>query len=73
MTDTLELRGPDASGSWQHCNALLGHRRLAIIDLSGGVQPMTYRCASGEEVALIYTGEVYNHDALRERLRKAGH
>ncbi|WAB95684.1 asparagine synthase (glutamine-hydrolyzing) [Pseudomonas putida] len=73
MTDTLALRGPDASGSWRHRNALLGHRRLAIIDLSGGVQPMTYRCASGEEVALIYTGEVYNHDALRERLRLAGH
>ena len=73
MTATLALRGPDASGSWQHRNALLGHRRLAIIDLSGGVQPMTYRCASGEEIALVYTGEVYNHHELRERLRKAGH
>ena len=73
MTDSLALRGPDASGSWQHRNARLGHRRLAIIDLSGGVQPMTYRCASGEEIALIYTGEVYNHNELRERLRKAGH
>jgi len=73
MTATLALRGPDASGSWQHRNALLGHRRLAIIDLSGGAQPMTYRCASGEEIALIYTGEVYNHHELRERLRKAGH
>jgi asparagine synthase (glutamine-hydrolysing) len=73
MTDTLALRGPDASGSWRHRNALLGHRRLAIIDLSGGVQPMTYRCASGEEIALVYTGEVYNHNELRERLRKAGH
>ncbi|MFJ4156123.1 asparagine synthase (glutamine-hydrolyzing) [Pseudomonas sp. NPDC089752] len=73
MTDTLALRGPDASGSWQHRHALLGHRRLAIIDLSGGVQPMTFRFASGEEVALIYTGEVYNHNELRERLRKAGH
>jgi len=73
MTDTLALRGPDASGSWLHRNALLGHRRLAIIDLGGGVQPMTYRCAGGEEIALIYTGEVYNHNALREQLQKAGH
>ncbi|WP_449433003.1 asparagine synthase (glutamine-hydrolyzing) [Pseudomonas putida] len=73
MTDTLALRGPDASGSWQHRHALLGHRRLAIIDLSGGVQPMTYRFATGEEVALVYTGEVYNHNELRERLRLAGH
>lgn len=73
MTDTLALRGPDASGTWQHRHALLGHRRLAIIDLSGGVQPMIYRCSNGQEVALIYTGEVYNHNALRERLRQAGH
>lgn len=73
MTDTLALRGPDARGTWQHRHALLGHRRLAIIDLSGGVQPMTYRCASGEHVTLVYTGEVYNHNELREQLRKAGH
>ncbi|AVD90470.1 MULTISPECIES: asparagine synthase (glutamine-hydrolyzing) [unclassified Pseudomonas] len=73
MTETLALRGPDASGHWQHRHALLGHRRLAIIDLSGGVQPMTYRFANGQEVALVYTGEVYNHDALRDRLRRAGH
>lgn len=43
MTDTLALRGPDAEGIWKHRNALLGHRRLAVIDLSGGVQPMSYR------------------------------
>ncbi|MNM20494.1 Asparagine synthetase [glutamine-hydrolyzing] 3 [compost metagenome] len=73
MTDTLALRGPDASGSWRQRNALLGHRRLAILDLDGGVQPMTYRFANGDEVALVYTGEVYNHQALRERLRLAGH
>lgn len=41
MTDTLALRGPDAEGIWKHRNALLGHRRLAVIDLSGGVQPMS--------------------------------
>ncbi|WDY55572.1 asparagine synthase (glutamine-hydrolyzing) [Pseudomonas sp. PSKL.D1] len=73
MTDTLALRGPDASGSWQHRHALLGHRRLAIIDLSGGVQPMTFRCGDGQQVTLVYTGEVYNHNALREQLRQAGH
>lgn len=73
MTDTLALRGPDAEGIWKHRNALLGHRRLAVIDLSGGVQPMSYRFPTGQEVTLVYTGEVYNHDALRERLRRAGH
>ncbi|MFJ4347738.1 asparagine synthase (glutamine-hydrolyzing) [Pseudomonas sp. NPDC089401] len=73
MSDTLALRGPDASGHWQYRHALLGHRRLAIIDLTGGVQPMTFRCAGGAEVTLVYTGEVYNHDALREQLRLKGH
>lgn len=73
MTNTLALRGPDAEGIWKHRNALLGHRRLAVIDLSGGVQPMSYRFPTGQEVTLVYTGEVYNHDALRERLRRAGH
>lgn len=73
MTDTLALRGPDAHGSWRHRHALLGHRRLAIIDLAGGVQPMTYRFADGQQVALVYTGEVYNHNPLRERLQALGH
>lgn len=73
MSQTLALRGPDASGSWLHRHALLGHRRLAILDLAGGVQPMTYRCPGGAEVTLVYTGEVYNHPELRERLRACGH
>ncbi|PMY66407.1 MULTISPECIES: asparagine synthase (glutamine-hydrolyzing) [Pseudomonas] len=73
MTNTLALRGPDAEGIWKHRHALLGHRRLAVIDLSGGTQPMVYRFADGQEVSLVYTGEVYNHDALRDQLRQAGH
>ncbi|MBC2658265.1 asparagine synthase (glutamine-hydrolyzing) [Pseudomonas sp. MSSRFD41] len=73
MTHTLAFRGPDADGTWKHRHALLGHRRLAVIDLDGGVQPMIYRFADGQEVALVYTGEVYNHDALRNQLRQQGH
>ncbi|EPO7629448.1 TPA: asparagine synthase (glutamine-hydrolyzing) [Citrobacter freundii] len=73
MTDTLALRGPDASGHWRHRHALLGHRRLAIIDVAGGVQPMSYRFTDGQEVALVYTGEVYNHNELRQSLSQAGH
>ncbi len=73
MTNTLAFRGPDAEGIWKHPHALLGHRRLAVIDLSGGVQPMIYRFADGQEVALVYTGEVYNHDQLRNQLRERGH
>jgi asparagine synthase (glutamine-hydrolysing) len=73
MTASLTRRGPDAEGIWQGQHALLGHRRLAIIDLSGGAQPMTFTTAGGATVAMVYTGEVYNYVPLRERLRKAGH
>ena len=40
MTETMALRGPDAGGVWIDRHVGLGHRRLAIIDLAGGVQPM---------------------------------
>ncbi|QJI40772.1 asparagine synthase (glutamine-hydrolyzing) [Pseudomonas sp. ADAK2] len=73
MTASLARRGPDAEGVWQGQHALLGHRRLSIIDLSGGAQPMSYTTGSGAEVVLVYTGEVYNYVELRERLRSAGH
>lgn len=73
MTASLSRRGPDAEGIWQGPHALLGHRRLAIIDLSGGTQPMTLTTPGGASVVLVYTGEVYNYVELRERLRKVGH
>ena len=41
MTQTMACRGPDASGVWSDRNAALGHRRLAVIDLPGGAQPMS--------------------------------
>ena len=41
MTETMACRGPDASGIWSDRHAALGHRRLAIIDLPGGAQPMS--------------------------------
>ncbi|XVS67697.1 asparagine synthase (glutamine-hydrolyzing) [Actinosynnema sp. CA-299493] len=71
MTETMACRGPDQRGTWVRPRVALGHRRLAVIDLVGGVQPM----ASGEElpVALVYSGEVYNHGALRDELRRRGH
>ncbi|WP_409272742.1 asparagine synthase (glutamine-hydrolyzing) [Pseudomonas sp. KCJK9111] len=73
MTTSLTRRGPDAEGIWQGQHAVLGHRRLAIIDLSGGAQPMIFTTVGGATVAMVYTGEVYNYAPLRERLRKAGH
>lgn len=72
MTDTMALRGPDDSGVWLRKHVALGHRRLAIIDLPGGGQPMEVRTPGGT-VALVYTGEAYNFTELREELRGKGH
>ena len=63
MTRTLAPRGPDAEGLWLSRHALLGHRRLAIIDLENVAQPML--AEAGGRVALTYSGEVYNFRELR--------
>lgn len=75
MTETMVCRGPDAGGVWVSEHALLGHRRLAIIDIEGGRQPMTAAGDgdSGESPVITYTGEVYNFRELREELRARGH
>src|SRR5262245_45911571 len=67
MTLTMACRGPDASGVWSEHNAALGHRRLAVIDLPGGGQPMSVATARGE-VAMVYSGETYNFTELRDEL-----
>ncbi|MFC5218278.1 asparagine synthase (glutamine-hydrolyzing) [Streptomyces coerulescens] len=72
MTAELSPRGPDASGVWLGERAAIGHRRLAVIDLEGGTQPMTDRPHTPTAV-LSYSGEVYNHHALRAELRGRGH
>ncbi|MGV4926282.1 asparagine synthase (glutamine-hydrolyzing) [Streptomyces sp. BHT-5-2] len=72
MTATLTPRGPDAGGVWLGERAAIGHRRLAVIDLAGGVQPMTDR-VDRPNLVLSYSGEVYNHHALRTELRGRGH
>ena len=73
MTSTMALRGPDAQGIWIDRHAALGHRRLSVIDLEGGVQPMQ-ATEEGKTVAcLTYSGEVYNFVSLREELVKRGH
>ena len=73
MTDTLRHRGPDGSGTLVRAaeRIALGHRRLAIVDLSdAGRQPMANE---DESVWITYNGEVYNHVALRAELEGAGH
>jgi asparagine synthase (glutamine-hydrolysing) len=71
MTETMACRGPDAAGSWIDGPAALGHRRLAVIDIEGGVQPMSVRTPDGD-VAMVYSGEAYNFRELREELVAAG-
>jgi len=72
MTETMVCRGPDASGVWLQRNVAFGHRRLAVIDLVGGAQPMVVSTPSGD-VAMVYTGEVYNFIELRRELIAKGH
>ncbi|WP_320773936.1 asparagine synthase (glutamine-hydrolyzing) [Streptomyces sp. CRN 30] len=72
MTETMSCRGPDDRGVWAEGPAALGHRRLAIIDLPGGRQPMTAGTPAGT-VALVYSGEIYNFTELRRELTGRGH
>ncbi len=70
MTDVIAHRGPDGEGHWHEGPIALGHRRLAIIDLSpAGNQPMQSR--DGRYV-LSYNGEVYNFRELRAELQSLG-
>ncbi|MFF8908350.1 asparagine synthase (glutamine-hydrolyzing) [Streptomyces olivaceoviridis] len=72
MTETMACRGPDDRGTWTEGPAALGHRRLAIIDLPGGRQPMSLPTPEGT-VALVYSGETYNFTELRRELTDRGH
>ncbi|MER6982251.1 asparagine synthase (glutamine-hydrolyzing) [Streptomyces carpinensis] len=72
MTETMACRGPDDRGTWIDGPAALGHRRLAIIDLPGGRQPMSADTPDGT-VALVYSGEAYNFTELRTDLTARGH
>lgn len=70
MADAIAHRGPDSEGFFDDGAVALGFRRLAIIDLAGGDQPM--ETADGQ-LALCFNGEIYNHRALRAELERAGH
>ena len=70
MTDILRHRGPDDEGFHLDAGAALGHRRLSIIDLAGGHQPI----ANEDETRfIVFNGEIYNHREVREYLEKKGH
>ncbi len=70
MNDVQAHRGPDGAGLHLEPGLGLGHRRLAIIDLAGGRQPMTNEDGS---VVVVFNGEIYNFPALRRTLEVAGH
>ncbi|MCD6726516.1 MAG: asparagine synthase (glutamine-hydrolyzing) [Solirubrobacteraceae bacterium] len=70
MCDAIEHRGPDSAGYLVDGGVMLGMRRLAVIDLAGGEQPMFNEDRS---VAVVFNGEIYNHDELRADLRRRGH
>jgi asparagine synthase (glutamine-hydrolysing) len=70
MTDAIRHRGPDESGIYEDERACLGHRRLSIIDVAAGRQPMSNEDGS---LWIVYNGEVFNHADLRPELEKAGH
>lgn len=70
MTDAMQHRGPDGEGFHAEPHLGFGHRRLAIVDLAGGIQPMS---TPDGEVTVCFNGEIYNHQALRTALEAAGH
>lgn len=70
MAASLVSRGPDDEGYYLGQNAGLGHRRLSIIDLSGGRQPIANE---DETLWIILNGEIYNYRTLRDELEKQGH
>jgi asparagine synthase (glutamine-hydrolysing) len=72
MNTRLAHRGPDGAGTYHHSadNLYFGHRRLAIVDLASGAQPMT---TVDGELTVTFNGEIYNHAELRRDLETRGH
>jgi asparagine synthase (glutamine-hydrolysing) len=70
ITELLAHRGPDGEGYHTSQDLGLGHRRLSIIDLEGGGQPM---CNEDGSVWIVFNGEIYNYPELRQRLQGRGH
>ena len=70
MRDALVHRGPDESGVHSDGRVQLGHRRLSVIDLVQGQQP--FKSDDGS-IVVVFNGEIYNHEQLREQLEAKGH
>jgi len=70
MTDRIAYRGPDAEGFYLDNKVALGHRRLSIIDLNTGNQPIYNE---DKNIVVVFNGEIYNYVELRDQLKKKGH
>jgi asparagine synthase (glutamine-hydrolysing) len=78
MTEAIRHRGPDAEGHWPEPEpgVHLGFRRLSIVDIEGGSQPMWSQCAKCGDtgsIGVTFNGEIYNHVELRTQLAALGH
>jgi asparagine synthase (glutamine-hydrolysing) len=69
MTDAMVHRGPDGAGVWTAQGVGLGHRRLSIVDLGGGAQPML---SADAQIALVFNGMIYNFLDVRRDLEALG-
>lgn len=72
MVKTLEKRGPDAEGFYMTKHAAFGHRRLSVVDIERGAQPMV-RQRGKEKYVITYNGELYNTPELRQQLTALGY
>lgn len=70
MMSVMKHRGPDDEGVWSEPGITLGFRRLSIIDLAEGHQPL---CNEDESVWIVFNGEIYNYKKLRQELQELGH
>jgi asparagine synthase (glutamine-hydrolysing) len=70
MNDVMAHRGPDGAGLEADAQAVFAHRRLSIVDLSGGHQPLANEDGS---IWITFNGEIYNHASIRAELESAGH
>lgn len=70
MVKSIVHRGPDEAGFFEYNNVFMGMRRLSIIDVNNGQQPVFNEDKS---IAVVFNGEIYNHQELREHLKSRGH
>src|SRR5690348_3650566 len=73
MTRRLTPRGPDETGLWADAHVALGHRRLSVIDLAAGQQPMVAEDRDGPAAVITFGGEIYNFTEIRAELVARGH